>query len=144
MTTTPTRDFREMATLALSMTERRQRVLAALIKTWLTVAVTDALFASAAGALVSPQVTPLRVFRGVAAVVLGRGSLDGGLSAATIGLTIHFAVALFWSALFVFAVRNWGWLRNALMNWPRAIVIASHIPFVALPMVLINRRHSGT
>jgi hypothetical protein len=112
----------------------------------------------------------------VASVALGRQALQGGLRSSAIGLLIHFGVALFWSALFVFAVRRSRWVRSSLSRWPRAVLLAcvygvfiwlamtwmvipamthrpprlgagywlqllGHIPFVALPMVLINRRH---
>jgi hypothetical protein len=153
-------------------------LISALIKTWLSVAITDALFASAVGAMVTPHATPPRIFRGVAAVLLGRPALDGGLGTAAIGLAIHFGVALFWSSVFVLAVRNWSWLRQQLARWPRAIAVASvygvsiwlimtwlvipamihrpptfglrywiqlvgHIPFVALPMVVVNRQRGA-
>jgi hypothetical protein len=95
-----------------------------LVKTWLAVAVTDALFASATGMLIPPIVTPARVFRGVASVLLGKSALDGGTTTAIIGLAMHFTVALIWASLFVFAVKNSWWLRDALDTWPNRILVA--------------------
>lgn len=97
----------------------------ALVKTWLAVAVTDALFASATGMFIPPVATPARVFRGVASVLLGEGALDGGATTALIGLAMHFGVALFWSTLFVLAVRNIPWVRESLESWPRALLLAT-------------------
>jgi hypothetical protein len=164
-----------MATLTRPIARVRQGTGSVLVTTWLLVAVTDALFASATGWFIPPHVTPARVFRGVASVPLGTSALDGGASTALIGLGLHFCVALFWSTLFVLAVRNSWWLRDSLDTWPRRILVATiygmsiwlimtwivipsmlhrppnltlkywvqlvgHIPFVAGPMILVNRR----
>ena len=150
----------------------------ALVKTWLFVAVSDALFASATGILIAPYASPARVFRGVASVLFGKGALTGGAGTALIGLAMHFCVALFWSFLFVTAVRRWATLSRAIASWPTAILVASiygvsiwlimtwivipsmlhkppnlsvkywvqlvgHIPFVVMPMVLVNRRYAA-
>ncbi len=113
-----------MATLTRPLAGQRQGVGSVLIKTWLFVAVSDALFASATGMLIPPTATPARVFRGVASVLLGKSALDGGATTALIGLAMHFGVALAWSALFVFAVHNSWWLRDALKTWPSRILVA--------------------
>jgi hypothetical protein len=113
-----------MATLTRPFAGDRGGVGSVLVKTWLLVAVTDAFFASATGMLIPPIVTPARVFRGVASVLLGKSAMDGGATTALIGLAMHFGVALFWSALFVFAVHNSWWLRDALKTWPSRIVVA--------------------
>jgi hypothetical protein len=113
-----------MATLTRPLAGQREGVRSVLVKTWLLVAVTDALFASATGALIPPTVTPARVFRGVASVLFGKTALDGGATTALIGLAMHFGVALFWSSLFVFAVHNSWWLRDALKTWPSRILLA--------------------
>jgi hypothetical protein len=114
-----------VATLTRPMAAQRSGAISVLTRTWLAVAVSDALFASATGMFVPPTVTPARVFRGVAIVLLGKSALDGGTTTALIGLAMHFGVALFWSSLFVFAVRNSWWLRDSLNTWPRRILVAS-------------------
>ncbi|MEO5903636.1 MAG: hypothetical protein ABIQ55_06470 [Gemmatimonadaceae bacterium] len=96
-----------------------------LVKTWLSVAVTDALFASATGMFIPPVVAPARVFRGVASVLLGKSAIDGGATTALIGLAMHFGVALAWATLFVVAVRNVQWVRESLETWPRALLLAA-------------------
>jgi uncharacterized membrane protein YagU involved in acid resistance len=150
----------------------------ALVKTWLFVAVSDACFASATGVFIAPFASPARVFRGVASVLLGKSAMTGGAGTTLIGLAMHFGVALFWSLLFVTAVRNSSALSRAIATWPTAILVASiygvsiwlimtwivipsmlhrppnigvkywvqlvgHIPFVVMPMVLINRRDAA-
>ncbi|MEP6906048.1 MAG: hypothetical protein ABI875_08170, partial [Gemmatimonadales bacterium] len=77
--------------------DRRQDFVPALTKTWLLVAVTDGLFASVVSLTVPPLSNPLRVFQGVASVLLGKDALNGGYSTGVIGLLMHFGVALFWS-----------------------------------------------
>jgi hypothetical protein len=113
-----------MATLTSPFAGQRQGVGSVLVKTWLLVAVSDAIFASLTGMLIPPIATPARVFRGVASVLLGKSALDGGTTTALIGLAMHFGVAFFWSALFVFAVHNSWWLRDALDTWSSRILVA--------------------
>ena len=108
-----------------SSVSNQQTFGSALVKTWLAVAVTDALFASSTGMFIAPTVTPARVFRGVASVPLGKGALDGGATTALIGLAMHFGVALIWSTIFVLAVKNIPWVRESLETWPRAILLAA-------------------
>jgi len=108
-----------------SSASNQQTFGSALVKTWLAVAVTDALFASATGMFIPPVVTPARVFRGVASVLLGKSALEGGASTALIGLAMHFGVALAWSTLFLLAVRNIPWVRESLETWPRALLLAA-------------------
>jgi hypothetical protein len=113
-----------MATLTRPLAGQRQGVGSVLVKTWLLVAVSDAIFASLTGMFIPPTVTPARVFRGVASVLLGKSALDGGSTTALIGLAMHFGVALGWSALFVLVVHNSWAMRDALKTWPGRILVA--------------------
>jgi uncharacterized membrane protein YagU involved in acid resistance len=149
-----------------------------LLKTWLLVGVTDALFASVVSVTVPPLSNPLKVFQGVASVLIGKDAMNGGAATGVFGLMMHFSVALFWSTVFVLAVRNsatlrgmlrtgWGafaiaavygmsiWLimslgvipalvhrpRNITLRW--VVQLIGHIPFVAGPMVLVNRTRAN-
>jgi hypothetical protein len=114
-----------MATLTRPLAGQRLGVGSVLVKTWLLVAVSDAIFASLSGLLIPPTATPARVFRGVASVLLGKSALDGGATTALIGLAIHFCVALGWSALFVLVVHNSWSLRDTLKTWPGKILVAA-------------------
>ena len=162
-------------TIAYDATENRSGFAARWLRTGLMVAVSDGLFASATGILIPPYATPFRVFRGVASVLFGRGALNGGVPVALVGMMMHLCVALFWSGLFLVALRNSPALRDAIQSWPKAILVATvyglsiwlimsliviptlvhrpptigakwwvqligHIPFVAGPMILANRR----
>src|SRR6478672_1944519 len=113
-----------MATLTRPFAGQRQSVVSVLVRTWLFVAVSDAIFASLTGMFIPPTATPARVFRGVASVLLGKSALDGGSTTALIGLAMHFGVALAWSALFVVVVHNSWWLKDALKSWPGRILVA--------------------
>jgi hypothetical protein len=96
-----------------------------LLKTWLLVGVTDALFASVVSVTVPPISNPLKVFQGVASVLIGKDALDGGWPTGLFGLIMHFSVALFWSVVFVFAVRSSSTLRGMLRTGWGAFAIAA-------------------
>src|SRR4026207_89724 len=95
-----------MATIAQDDIVPRQSFVSAWIRTGLLVALSDGLFASATGILIPPYATPFKVFRGVASVLFGRGALSGGVPMALVGIMMHICVALFWSGLFLLALRN--------------------------------------
>src|SRR5512141_1225415 len=167
-----------MATIAHETPAERSDFLSAWLQTGLAVAISDGLFASATGMFIPPYATPLRVFRGVASVLLGKEALNGGLTTGLIGIGLHFCTALFWSGVFLLAIRSSSMLRNAIRHWPTAILVASvygpaiwlfmslvfipamlhgpptistkwwvqlvgHIPFVVMPMVLVNRKRGA-
>jgi hypothetical protein len=114
-----------MPWVAVPRETQHRGAISALIRTGLLVVVIDGFFAVALGALVPPLSTPLRVFQGIASVLLGRGALDGGLATGLIGLLMHFCVAFFWSGLFLLALRNSRALRKALRSWPGAFAVAA-------------------
>lgn len=156
------------------MAENKRPILPVLIRSGLAVGVTDGLFASATGILIAPYATPFRVFRGVASVVFGKDALNGGTPMALVGIGMHFLTATFWSLVFILIVRSSRLIRETIMTWPGALLVAAiygpaiwlfmslvfipamlhrpptiglkwwvqligHMPFVALPMVLVNR-----
>jgi hypothetical protein len=47
--------------------------------------------------------------------------LDGGVPAVLLGLVVHFAVALTWSAVFLLLVRRSAWLRR-VVNSPHGVI----------------------
>jgi hypothetical protein len=84
-----------------------------LVRTGLLTGVIDGLFSSvltvaAYGSTVS------RLFQGVASVLVGPEALTGGTPAAALGLLMHFGVAFFWSAVFLFIVLRWRGVRGLL------------------------------
>ena len=162
-----------MATVAIPQSPPRGITISTLVKTWLFVAVSDMLFASALGMFVPPRVTAARVFQGVASVLFGKQALAPDGHWALVGLAMHFGVALFWSSIFLFVLLRSAAVRTALRDgrgiliaalygsaiwlvmslivipamvhhWPTIglkywICLLGHIPFVAMPMVLVNR-----
>jgi hypothetical protein len=82
-----------------------------LVRAGLLTAVTDGLFSSVL-VVAAYGSTVTRLWQGVAAVLFGPGAFDGGLRTALVGLAMHVAVALTWSAVFLVLVRRASWLRR--------------------------------
>jgi hypothetical protein len=95
-----------------------------LLVTGLVTGVCDGLFATVQSIITSGS--PQRVWQGVASVFLGPPAMTGGLRTTLIGLLMHFVVAYFWSAVFIFGV-----LRFWRPHWTFAIVYG---PFIWLVM----------
>ena len=99
---------------------------------------------------------PIRLLRGVAGGLLGRGSLNGGFATATLGLLMHFTMALIVATIFyalsrrvfslpknllgvvivgllygaaVFAVNNFG--TAPLLSWVRSLYLHTPVLFKA-------------
>jgi hypothetical protein len=107
-----------------------------LVPVWLVTAAWDFVCASALS--VFAYHTPVaRLWQGVAAAVLGPRALDMG-AAVGVGIALHLAVALTWSALFVVALRAWPALRSALAPPAGALGIAAiYGPLIWLVMSLV-------
>ncbi|HEU5237606.1 MAG TPA: hypothetical protein VFU37_10720 [Pyrinomonadaceae bacterium] len=99
--------------------------------------------------------TPVRLLQGIAAGLLGRGALNGGLAIAALGLLMHFTMALTVATIFyalsrrfslpqklsgvvavgmlygaaVFAVNNFG--TAPLLSWVRSLYL--HTPILFKP-----------
>ena len=58
--------------------------------------------------------TVTRLWQGVASVLLGKASFEGGGRTALIGVLMHFGVAFFWSAIFLLIVMRWTLIRRVL------------------------------
>ena len=81
--------------------------------------------------------TVARLFQGVASTLLGKAALDGGTPTALIGVAMHFGVAFGWSAVFLFGVTRWRWIRALLAsNYGILKVAALYGPFIWLVMSL--------
>ena len=77
--------------------------------------VVDFLFASALSVFAYGS-TFSRLWQGVASVPLGPQALEGGTPMVAAGILIHFGVAFAWSAVFVFLVLRWSWVRSVLAS----------------------------
>lgn len=108
-----------------------------LLRAWLVTAVVDALFSSI---LVSVfyHSTVMRLWQGVASVLLGKGALDGGTTTAVIGLLMHFGVAFAWTAVFLFLYTRSARIRDVAAS-PYGVlkVAAIYGPCIWLVMSLV-------
>jgi hypothetical protein len=87
------------------------------------VGILDGLFAVVLFVHVLKLTTPVRIFQGIAAAVLGPDSFSGGLATAALGLLLHFTVAHAWSAAYFLVLRVWPLLRRVVSVPARAVVI---------------------
>jgi len=135
-----------------------------LLITGLVIGICDGLFATVQSVVTNGSVQ--RVWQGVASVLLGPSAIGGGIRTTLIGLLMHFAVAYFWSAVFIFGILPFWrppwtfaivygpfiWLVMSLgvipllVHRPPAITprwwvqLVGHVFFVGLPIVLTATR----
>ncbi len=107
-----------------------------LVLAGLVTGVVDGLFACVLS-VVFYDSTIARLFQGVASTVLGQASFTGGARTAFIGVLMHFAVAFFWSAVFLLLVLRSAGIRRVLASRAGALKIASFYgPLIWLVMSL--------
>jgi hypothetical protein len=115
------------------VTERMSR----LVRAGLLTGVTDGLCATVQS-LVTPGSTVMRLWQGVASVILGKSAYDGGIPTALVGVLMHFCVAFGWSAIFLFGVMRSSWVRRAVSSPSGVVGIAAlYGPFIWLVMSLV-------
>jgi len=107
-----------------------------LVRAGLLTAISDGLFSSVL-VVAFYHSTVTRLWQGVASTLLGKAAFDGGTGTALIGLLMHFGVAFGWSAVFLFVVMRWSWIRRLLAS-PNGVVkvAALYGPFIWLVMSL--------
>ncbi|MGI8510943.1 MAG: hypothetical protein ACR2MQ_16670 [Gemmatimonadaceae bacterium] len=99
-------------------------------------AVTDGLFSSVLSVAFYHS-TVMRLFQGVAGVVLGQTTFDGGIETAALGVLMHLGVALGWSAVFLGLIDRSRWIRRLLSSPYGVLKIASlYGPFIWMVMSL--------
>ncbi len=79
----------------------------------LTVGVLDSFGAIAHSLIIRGQARPIAIFQGIASVLIGEGAMSGGLTTASLGLAMHFCVALTWAAVYGVIYSRSGWLRRS-------------------------------
>jgi hypothetical protein len=81
-------------------------------------------------------VGPGRVFQGVAAGLLGRGSFDGGTPTALLGLALHFFIAFCVAAVYVLASRRLEVLRRkpVVCGLLYGVLVYLVMTFVVVPL----------
>ena len=100
-------------------------------------AIIDGLFSSVL-VVVFYHSTVTCLWQGVASTLLGKAAFDGGTRTALIGVLMHIGVAFGWSAVFLFIVMRWSWIRRLLAS-PNGVVkvAALYGPFIWLFMSLV-------
>jgi hypothetical protein len=108
-----------------------------LVYAWLATGVTDGICASLLSTF-GYHSTPVRLFQGVAATLLGSRALAGGTATAAVGLLMHFGVAFGWSAVFVLLVLGSSRLRTLLASAYGALEAAAVVgPSIWMVMSLV-------
>jgi hypothetical protein len=107
-----------------------------LVRAWLLTAVSDGLFSSVL-VVVFYHSTLSRLWQGVAGVLLGPGTFNGGTRTALIGVLMHFGVALGWSTVFLLLYTRSSWIQRAVAGPYGTLKVASvYGPCVWLVMSL--------
>ena len=111
--------------------------LSQLVRAGLLTAISDGLFSSVLVVVVYHS-TVTRLWQGVASTLLGKAALDGGTRTALIGVLMHIGVAFWWSAVFLFVVMRWSWIRRVLASPNGVIKVAAvYGPFIWLFMSIV-------
>jgi hypothetical protein len=89
-------------------------------------------------------ITPWRIFQYIASGLLGAHSFQMGWSAVGLGVMIHYAIALSWTAIFYLAVTKLNLAiltrRPILSGFVYGVVVYLVMNFVILPMTRIPHR----
>jgi len=108
-----------------------------LVRAGLLTGIVDGLFSSVLSAFFYGS-TVSRLWQGVASVLLGSDALNGGRRTALIGLLMHFGVAFAWSAVFLFLLLRWEWIRGLLASRHGVLKVAAlYGPFIWMVMSLV-------
>ena len=108
-----------------------------LVRAGLLTGIVDGLFSSVLSAFFYGS-TVSRLWQGVASVLLGSDALNGGRRTALIGLLMHFGVAFAWSAVFLFLLLRWEWIRGLLASRHGVLKGAAlYGPFIWMVMSLV-------
>jgi len=121
------------------MTEERigGETMSRLVRAGLLTGIVDGLFSSVLSAFFYGS-TVSRLWQGVASVLLGSDALNGGRRTALIGLLMHFGVAFAWSAVFLFLLLRWEWIRGLLASRHGVLKVAAlYGPFIWMVMSLV-------
>jgi hypothetical protein len=106
------------------------------VRAGLTTAIIDGLFSSVLSVAAYGS-TVSRLFQGVAATVVGNSAFTGGIRTTALGMLMHCGVAFAWSAVFVFLVLRWAWIRRVLSRFGALKVAAVYGPAIWLVMSML-------
>jgi hypothetical protein len=94
------------------------------LRTWLTIAVIDGIFASCLSVFAYGS-TFSRLWQGVASTVLGPSAMQGGTRTVVVGLLLHVCVAFIWSAVFLAVATAWLRLQQTIATPAGILAVAS-------------------
>lgn len=89
-----------MSTVSVPIPHSSRGLSARVVAAGLTVGVLDAFGAVAHSLIIRGQARPVQIFQGIASVSIGDRAMSGGLATASLGLAMHFGVALTWAAIY--------------------------------------------
>ena len=113
------------------------RTLSLLVRTWLTIAVIDFLFASCLSVFAYGS-TFSRLWQGVASVALGPSALQGGTRTVLVGLVLHVCVAFTWSLVFLTLAKSVPAIQRIIATPGGILAIAAlYGPSIWLVMSLV-------
>jgi hypothetical protein len=108
-----------------------------LLRAWLLIGVVDFVFATCLSVFAYGG-TFARLWQGVASVPLGAEAMKGGTRTVAIGILLHFAVAFFWSAFFLFVALRAAFVRALLDSAYGVLKVAAlYGPFIWLVMSFV-------
>ena len=125
-----------MSTLSIPTLATNRDLIPKVVTAGLTVGVLDTFGAIAHSLIIRGQARPIAIFQGIASVLLGEEAMSGGLATASLGLLMHFCVALTWASVYGLIYSRWGWLRTTTRSTAGAVAVG----FVFGPIVWLMMR----
>ena len=88
------------------------------------------------------KVTPWRIFQYIASGLIGRQSFQMGWTSVGLGVPVHYAIALTWTALFFIAATKFRVLtrRPILSGIIYGLIVYAVMNFIVLPMTAVPPR----
>ena len=113
-----------------------QDLLSRFLLAWGSTAIIDGLFSTVLSVAFYNS-TFSRLFQGVAGTIISSAS-EGGARTTAIGVLMHCCVAGIWSALFIFGLMRFGFIRRLQTSWSGIVGVAAiYGPFIWLFMSLV-------
>src|SRR5437867_150367 len=116
------------SSFSLAWPDEPSRVRAIAVRTLraaFTVFVLDGLYVIVVFSLILHRTTAERIFQGIAYALVGPGALSGGHESAALGILLHFAVSLGWSAVWMAVYESSASVRRVVDPAPRAAVVGA-------------------
>ena len=87
-----------------------------------TVGLLDALFVIVTYVWIKDVTTTQRIFQGIAAGLLGKGTFEGGIGTEVLGFVLHFTIAYSWTLVYFIISRRWTSLRRLVQSQKGALI----------------------